>query len=231
MDVGEQQIFNSLVEFFEEDDWDFQWIENMPVLSLGFAGNNGKWTCYAQAREAEQQFVFYSVLPINVPEEHRPAIAEFITRANYGMILGNFEMDFSDGEVRYKTSIDVEGASLVPPLIRQIVYANVVITDRYLPGLMRVIYGGLSPLEAIKSVEDWKLSASSRDAHDGDEVREIDLDDHDNLEDINGLEDLDNLYGYEYYDDDDDFDDHDDGLSDDEYVDDADDSDGQFGLN
>jgi hypothetical protein len=34
-------------------------------------------------------------------------IAKFITRANYGMSLGNFELDFNDGEIRYKTSIDV----------------------------------------------------------------------------------------------------------------------------
>jgi hypothetical protein len=28
------------------------------------------------------------------------------------MIIGNFEMDFEDGEIRYKTSIDVEDDSL-----------------------------------------------------------------------------------------------------------------------
>jgi hypothetical protein len=26
--------------------------------------------------------------------------AEFITRANYGLIIGNFELDFEDGEIR-----------------------------------------------------------------------------------------------------------------------------------
>ena len=37
------------------------------------------------------------------------AIAEFLTRTNYSMIIGNFELDFADGEIRYKTSIDVQG--------------------------------------------------------------------------------------------------------------------------
>lgn len=179
--MDQAQIFNALIEFFEEDDWHFQWVEGTPVLSMGFAGRNGKWVCYAQAREQQQQFVFYSVLPVNVPEERRPAVAEFITRANYGMIIGNFEMDFDDGEVRYKTSIDVEGASLIPPLIRQMVYANVLITDRYLPGMMSVIYGGKTPLESIEQIEEEDMLALEDDLDD--DGLDGDLDAPDDIED------------------------------------------------
>jgi hypothetical protein len=177
--MSEGQIFNILVEFFEEDNWDFHWLEGMPILSMGFTGKNGKWTCYAQAREEQEQFVFYSVCPINVPEERRQKAAEFITRANYGMIIGNFELDFNDGEVRYKTSIDVEGSILSPPLIKQMVYSNVIIMDRYLPGVMRVIYGDGTPLEEIGRIEGSALSAPPP-AFDQDD---IDLDEDDFIDD------------------------------------------------
>jgi hypothetical protein len=151
------QIFNILVEFFEDDEWDFHWMEGAPILSMGFTGRNGKWMCYAQAREEQEQFVFYSVCPVNTPEDRRHDVAEFITRANYGMIIGNFEMDFNDGEVRYKTSIDVEGDTLTAALIKQMVYSNVIIMDRYLPGIMRVIYGNASPLEEIERIESGEI--------------------------------------------------------------------------
>jgi hypothetical protein len=178
--MSQQQIFNSLVEFFEEDDWHFQSMEGTPVLSMGFAGKNGKWVCYAQAREQQQQFVFYSVIPVNAPDERRAAIAEFITRANYGMIIGNFEMDYDDGEVRYKTSIDVEGAALTPALIRQMVYANVLITDRYLPGIMKVIYAGKTALEAIDDIEDDDDALS--ELGDSDYLRDIFEDESDDID-------------------------------------------------
>jgi hypothetical protein len=152
--MSEQQIFNVLVEFFEEDEWDFQWMEGESILSMGFSGKNGKWQCFAQAREAQEQFVFYSVLPVNVPPEKRLKVAELITRINYGMVIGNFEMDFDDGEVRYKTSVDVEGSELTLPMIRQMVYANILITDRYLPAVMRAIYSDISPVEAIAKADE-----------------------------------------------------------------------------
>ncbi len=49
------------------------------------------------------------------------AVAEFITRANFGIVIGNFEIDFSDGEIRYKTSIDVEGDRPSFALIKRLV--------------------------------------------------------------------------------------------------------------
>jgi hypothetical protein len=146
-------IFNTMLEFFEGEDWEFSWMEDVTALSMGFSGKNGKWMCFAQAREDQQQFIFYSVCPINVPEPKRAAIAEFITRANYGMMIGNFEMDWQDGEIRYKTSIDVEGAQLNFALLKQMVYPNVMIMDRYLPGLLAVIYSSATPAEEIAKIE------------------------------------------------------------------------------
>lgn len=147
-------ILTTIVAFFKEDKWDFEWVEGMPVLSMAFAGRSGQWTCFAQARENQEQFVFYSICPFRVAPEQMPRAMEFVTRANYGMVIGNFELDMTDGEVRYKTSIDVEGDRLTPALVRQVVYANVLMMDRYLPGFMSVIYGGTDPQTAIDHAEN-----------------------------------------------------------------------------
>jgi hypothetical protein len=90
---------------------------------------------------------------MTAPADKRSAMAEFLPRANYGLTIGNFEMDFDSGEIHYKTGIDVEGDRLSTALVRQLVYANVAIVDRYLPGIMAVIYGNVSPMEAIAQIE------------------------------------------------------------------------------
>jgi hypothetical protein len=82
------------------------------------------------------------------------AIAEFLTRANSGIIIGNFELDFTDGEISYKTSIDVEGDRLSFALIQRLVYANVTMMDEYLPGILSVIYDNVSPADAIAKIEN-----------------------------------------------------------------------------
>jgi hypothetical protein len=147
-------IFQAMIFFFTEYDLSFQEIEENKALSLGFEGKNGKYSGLAIARDEENQMVFYSICPVKTPESKRQTIAEFITKANYGLIIGNFELDFKDGEIRYKTSIDVEDDKLTSALIKQLVFTNVAMMDRYLPGILSVIYGNSSPDEAIAQVED-----------------------------------------------------------------------------
>jgi len=149
--VGE--ILDAAISFFKEDGWRFNQLEEQPVLTMGFHGENGQWTCFAQAREEQAQLLFFSVCPANAPEGRRMAVAEFLTRANYGLFIGNFELDMDDGEVRYKTSIDVEGDRLSPAMVKPLVYANVLMMDRYLPGIMSVIFGNVAPEEAVAKVE------------------------------------------------------------------------------
>jgi hypothetical protein len=91
--------------------------------------------------------------PIKAAEEVRPAVAEFLTRANYGLYIGNFELDYADGEIRYKSSIDFEGVPLSVELIRNTLYPALQLMDRYLPGLMKVAYAGMVPAEAINEIE------------------------------------------------------------------------------
>lgn len=147
-------ILDAATKFFTEDEWPFSQLEGKPILRTAFSGKNGNFTCFAQAREDQYRFLFYSVCAVNTPEPRRAAMAEFITRANYGLIIGNFELDLSDGEVRFKTSIDVEGDELTPALIKQMVYANVLTFDKYLPGVMKVMYTDVSALDAVNEIEN-----------------------------------------------------------------------------
>jgi hypothetical protein len=57
------------------------------------------------------------------------------------------------GEIRYKTSIDVEGSTLTFPQIKQLVYTNVMMMDEYLPGIISVIDGGVEARDAIAQIE------------------------------------------------------------------------------
>jgi hypothetical protein len=148
------KILEALRQFFTEDKWPFIELEKETVFKTGYSGKNANWSCYAQAREEQQMFIFYSVCPINIPQEKRDAVAEYLSRANYGLMIGNFEIDFNDGEVRYKTSLDVEDSVLTQALIHNLVYANVFMMDRYTPGIMEVVYGNVFPLDAIKKIEE-----------------------------------------------------------------------------
>lgn len=151
--ISSRSISQAMLDFFIEDNWDYYWWEPEETLQLQCQAKNGRLTCYARAIDDRQQFVFYTLCPLSAPESQRRAIAELIIKINYGMAIGNFELDFADGEIRYKTSLDVEGDRLSQALIKQAVYLNVLTMDRYLPIISAVIEGTISVDEAIAQAE------------------------------------------------------------------------------
>ncbi|MGB3653430.1 MAG: YbjN domain-containing protein [Rivularia sp. (in: cyanobacteria)] len=147
-------LYKSVLNFFIQDDWNYTEIERGEALSVEVKMENSNCTCYAIVYDEVNTFKFYSMSPVKIPKKKFLPIAEFLTRANYGLVLGNFEMDFSDGEVRYKTSIYVADNELDFPVIKRMVYSNLLTLDKYLPAIMKVIYSNISPEEAINEIEE-----------------------------------------------------------------------------
>lgn len=102
----------------------------------------------------ERSFVCYAVAPINAPENKRMAIAEFIARANYGMPLVTFELDFSDGEIRTRSSLQC--ADQTPPMkaVEAVVDSVSIILDKYASGINSVLFANVAPQAAIASIEE-----------------------------------------------------------------------------
>jgi hypothetical protein len=147
------EAYATLGRYLEEDGWYPQRVEDKHAYRMHYRGRNGETRCFAQIRTDLEQFIFYVAAPINIPEDVRPSIAEFIARANYGLRIGNFELDYADGEARFKTSLDFEGELLTHNFIKHAVYPAVQTMDKYLPGLMKVAFGAETPVEAIQEIE------------------------------------------------------------------------------
>jgi len=148
------RLLQAAVSFLSEEGWHPQIIEEEATVRTGFAGSNGNFACYGHGMEDTEQFVFYSVVPVPVPAGKRQAMAELLTRINSGLVLGSFEMDFDDGEVRFKTAIDVEDAELTPALLRGVVYGNVFPMDVYLPAILSLVYSETTPVQALALVSE-----------------------------------------------------------------------------
>lgn len=153
-------LIDKVIQFFNTDQWHFAENEDESVVRVSFGGQNGRWGCYAQVREAEQQLIFYSVYPEVIPNKKRNQIAVLLTLINYDLAIGNFELSLNGGHLRYKTSIDVEGTELNLALIKQLVYNNVFIMDKYYPAVEAVLSEEASPEETVNRIENLKFDGT-----------------------------------------------------------------------
>lgn len=146
-------LMETIEQYFREEGWQYERVEGRDAFDARYDDEGTPWDCLAVAREDERQVILYVFAPGAAPESRRLAVAEYLTRANYGLIIGNFEMDFSDGEVRYRASIDVDEAELTPALFDHLAEASILAMRAYAPGLAAVMAGAQTPAEAIEQAE------------------------------------------------------------------------------
>lgn len=102
----------------------------------------------------ENRFVFFLEFLKNAPADSRQAVSEFITRANFGISIGNFEMNFGDGLVRYKVSIEFTSMDLPENMVRNAILSAMDAVEMYHQVLYQIYEGKLSPKEAIRQAEE-----------------------------------------------------------------------------
>lgn len=62
------------------------------------------WTTTARVIEDRAVLEVVARLPLSVPASRRQDVAAFLTRLNYGHLIGSWQMDYRDGEVVYVTT-------------------------------------------------------------------------------------------------------------------------------
>jgi hypothetical protein len=123
------------------------------TLRIDVNGKTANWAVIVKCIDEDQQFVVYSVCGNKPTEDKYTVMQEFLTRANFGLRIGNFELDLQDGEIRFKTSIQFAGEVQADLMIEQCLLINIMTMERYLPGILQVIFTDISPDQAIAQIE------------------------------------------------------------------------------
>lgn len=149
-----QVVKNFLDGKFDDFKWNYEQHEDIVFIGE-IGGLKGKITdlkfCIIVGDET---VTCYYATPIKVPAERRAVVNEFITRANYGLTNGNFEMDLNDGELRYKTTVSqhdlLRNDTAAANSMRHLMLLGPTMWSRYGDNLAALLFG----FSVDKSVED-----------------------------------------------------------------------------
>lgn len=150
--MQQQMLFAVIKDWCDRNEWSYQVLEAGVAIKSGFAGDHGQFPLYFTANNG--RLMVRSIAPNNVPAAKRPILAEFLTRANYGLAIGNFEMDFNDGEISYKTSTTTGDSPVADWLLQDLVYINCLMMDKYFPAMMQVLFSNIAPEAALAALDD-----------------------------------------------------------------------------
>ena len=103
----------------------------------------------AAISQETNRFLFYVNIGALSPPQRRDEVVHFIALVNWGLSVGNFEMDYGEGFVRFKASVDFTNTELSEALIRNTILAAMSAIEVYVEPLMDVLGRNKSAQEAF----------------------------------------------------------------------------------
>lgn len=99
-----------------------------------------------------EQLLFYIVPELAIPAAFHGEVVEYLTRVNCGMRIGNFEFDYKDAKIRFKSSVAFKGDRLSSALIGAAIEPAMIAWKDYLMGVIRVVTG-VSPIQVLTEID------------------------------------------------------------------------------
>jgi hypothetical protein len=115
-----------------------------------------------------QRVVVYSLLVEEVDAPRRAAVLELTARANHGLLGGAFEIDVDEGDVRFRSDLDLASAALddeqLGALLTPLLEVNLETVEVYAEALGSVLAGRQAPQAAVESAEEAIQGAVADDS-------------------------------------------------------------------
>jgi len=142
--------FEKLVHHFESNEFRFHADPETKSLQLFITGDCAVYNCRLQLTHDDDLIQVRVHYPVSARDARiRPLVAEAIARANHGMSIGRFDIDLDSGEMHFQIGQVIRGRELDDDTIGGVFSAALSTADRYFPAIMRVMFAGHTPADAV----------------------------------------------------------------------------------
>ena len=147
-------LFRVLYEILTQNGWEFDFDNKNEIIKLEIRGINTNFHAFLLVDEEQESLLCNTYIKQKIPLSKRLKVCDFMSRVNYELANGNFEMDMDNGEIRYRTYLDLADAEPSKDQVLNTVWNGVLGFDTYFPGLMKLLYENYSAEEAAAFCTD-----------------------------------------------------------------------------
>jgi hypothetical protein len=142
--------FDRLLNHFESNEFKFHAEPETKSLQLFVTGDCAIYNCRLQLTHNDDLIQVRVHYPVSARDaKMRPLVAEAITRANHGLSIGRFDINLDSGEIHFQIGQVIRDRELDDDTIGGVFSAALSTADRYFPAVMRVMFAGHTPADAV----------------------------------------------------------------------------------
>lgn len=117
--------------------------EAYALIVTEISGKQGRWRTFIQITDEPENriVVIHAQFPAGIPVGSRAKLSERLTRINYELSLGNFELGMDDGELLFKTAIDLADGALTRLMFWRMYDRNLKVMDQHFTEIAELALG------------------------------------------------------------------------------------------
>lgn len=157
--MSKEEIYKVLKKWLDDNQWHYQITPSSSVFYMGVLLKSAINRIRLVVDVRDGFYLVYAIIGIG-GSGNLSEMMKFITMANYGLVNGNFEMDISDGEIRYKIYVNCKGMDCLPmQIIKDSIYCACSTVAKYGNGIAKICASpnSTSAEHEIKECESWQV--------------------------------------------------------------------------
>lgn len=157
------KIADAVKNYLDNNNWHYFFDEKTGMIHFdcSIKGKMREVSCVI--RTGTDCYTVHTISPVSADCEDRDMMnkmAEFICRSNYGLKTGNFEFDFTDGEISYKVNVYCGKRIPDEDIIERSLFCPLNMFSRYGDGILSVIFNGKNASDAVEKCQKKNESKS-----------------------------------------------------------------------
>ena len=140
--MEQEEVIDKVRDFLDDGGYRYEYNAEHSFLKVGFT-----LKCKLKGVNIIFDFkpigyIVYAISPLNADKDNIVEMLKYLSMANYKLINGNFEIDVSDGEIRYKCWVGTRGLETLPTeLVDESIGLPIFMFERYGNGIAALALG------------------------------------------------------------------------------------------
>lgn len=148
-----RELYRLITRHLDAKGYRYDFDADREMISMIFSIDCKLSSCDVLIDIRDDKYIVYAKNSMCADADSRDEMAKLLTYINYGIIYGGFEMDFSDGEVRYRNPVNCDECLPSEDIIRRSISTPIAMMEKYGDALLGVMMGFLDAKTACERAE------------------------------------------------------------------------------
>ena len=139
-----KSLYKTLCNTLDKMKWTYDKEEENLIIRTGAVGDDLSMKIMIRIDAERQVMYLKSPMPFAIPQNKRETVGKAVLLANYSMLNGSFEFDFSDGYLAFKMVVPYMESIISEAVCKYMIVLSCTMTDKFNDKFKKLVDGEMT---------------------------------------------------------------------------------------